>query len=381
MRIVVLGYIVRGPLGGASWHFLQYIIGFMQLGNDVLFLEDSDNYPSCYNPDTFQTTIDASYGLIFIDKVFRKNNLQDRWAYYDEHTNNWFGRSRKEVHEFCESADLVVSIANINPVREWWVKIPKRILLDTDPAFTQLRHLEDERYRKAALEHTHFFTFGENFGKAECKIPNDGFDWKPTRQPVVLELWKVSKPTPSAKWTTVMLWDGNKVYHYNGLSFGMKSASFDDYFNFPEMVTDSLELAIGSSTAPRDLLSQAKWHISDSSTIARTPESFQKFILESKGEWSIAKQGYVSSKGGWFSERSTGYLASGKPVIVQNTGFSQVIETGRGVFGFNSPLEAVEAIDEINSNYAKQCVYAREIAEGYFDSKKVLRKLLNDAVS
>lgn len=378
MRIVVLGYLVRGPLGGMSWHYLQYVLGFKQMGHEVLFLEDSDNYPSCYNPDTYLTTTDPSYGINFITALFKKHQLSGSWAYYDEHADHWFGLAEKKVKDFCDNADLVLSMANMNPIREWWIKIPVRVLLDTDPAFTQLRHIEDERYRKMAEQYTHFFSFGENFGKPDCKIPDDGFDWKPTRQPVTLDLWQVAELTPNARWTTVMLWDGNIVRHFDGLSFGMKSASFEPYFQFPQMIEDSLELAIGSATAPRDLLSKFNWNISDSSAIAVSPESFQKFIADSKGEWSIAKQGYVVSNGGWFSERSTGYLASGKPVVVQDTGFSEVIETGRGLFAFNSPSEAKAAIEEINSDYHKHCKYAREIAEEYFNSQTVLANLLNN---
>ena len=377
MRIVILGYIVRGPLGGASWHFLQYIMGFKKLGHEVLFLEDSDNYPSCYNPDTYQTTTDPTYGLTFITNLFKKNDLENNWAYYDEHTNQWFGLHQKSVFEFCKNADVVLSIANMNPLRDWWMKIPVRILLDTDPAFTQMRHLEEDWSRKVAEHHTHFFSFGENFGKADCKMPDDGFSWKPTRQPVVTDLWKVAPPMPGARWTTVMLWDSYKVRLYNGLTFGMKSASFDDYFQLPEMSNDTFELAVGNTTAPRDRLAKAKWQISDSSTVAVTPESFQQYIKNSKGEWSIAKQGYVVSNSGWFSERSAGYLATGRPVIVQDTGFSEVIETGKGLFAFSSLAESLAAIEEVNLDYPKHCRYAREVVEEYFDSNKVLTNIVN----
>jgi hypothetical protein len=188
----------------------------------------------------------------------------------------------------------------------------------------------------------------------------------------------MAPPAVNGKWTTVLLWDSYKAREYDGLSFGMKSASFDPYFDLPQMSKDSFELAVGSDTAPRDRLSKAGWALSHSSTIARTPEGFQKFIRESKGEWSIAKQGYVVSRSGWFSERSTGYLATGRPVVVQDTAFDQVIETGRGLFAFNSPAEAVAAIDEINHDYLAQCRAAREIAEEYFSSDTVLNNMLNN---
>lgn len=376
MRIVVLGFVVRGPLGGASWHFLQYVLGLKDLGHDVLFLEDSDNYNSCYNPDTYEMTIDPSYGINFIQSLFQSHGLKNNWAYYDEHTNSWFGLTQNEVFKFCYNADIVINIANMNPVREWWMNIPARILLDTDPAFTQLKHIEEKQYRGIADHHTHFFSFGENFGKTNCTMPDDGYDWKPTRQPVVISAWHTARPRPDARWTTVMLWDAYKVRHYKGITYGMKSASFDDYFDLPNLVNDPLELAIGSATAPKKKLQDYNWHLFDSSTIAKSPESFQQYLRQSKGEWSIAKHGYVVSNSGWFSERSTGYLATGRPVVVQDTGFSEVIECGKGLLAFKNLEEAIHCIEQINAGYAFHCKQAREIAKRFFDSRAVLSNMI-----
>src|SRR5687768_944222 len=138
MRIVVLGYIVRGPLGGLVWHHLQYVLSLKQLGHQVLFLEDSDNYPSCYNPSTFEVTTDASYGLTFLETIFTSFGLKENWAYYDEHTNSWFGKSKKGVVTFCDKADVVLNISGMNPLRDWWSNIANRVFIDTDPAFVQI---------------------------------------------------------------------------------------------------------------------------------------------------------------------------------------------------------------------------------------------------
>ncbi len=377
MRIVVLGYIIRGPLGGLCWHYLQYVLGLKQLGHQVLFLEDSDNFPGCYNPEIFETTTDPAYGIQFITALFSKHQLQNNWAYYDEHTNRWFGLPKNEVLEFCNTADVVINISNVNPLRDWWFKIPKRILIDTDPAFTQIRHLEEPTYHAIAENHTHFFTYGENFGKPGCLIPDDGFSWKPTRQPVVTDLWKIADPDATGKWTTVMQWDSYKTRQYKGISFGMKSASFTPFFDLPKAVEDSFELAIGGDTTPAEKLINGGWKLSNPLTITKTSEIFQRYLQQSKGEFSVAKHGYVVSNSGWFSERSAGYLATGRPVVLQDTGFSDIIETGRGVFAFTSANEAAAAIAIINSDYKKHCLYAREIAEAYFRADKVLGLLLS----
>ncbi len=378
MRIVVLGYIVRGPLGGLCWHYLQYMIGFRQLGHEVLFLEDSDDYPGCYDPSINETGTDPSYGIEFIRNLFNKYDLQNNWAYYDQHCDQWFGLSKTRVAEFCKTADMVLNISNVNPLREWWMQIPTRILLDTDPAFTQIRHIEEERYRKIAEHHTHFFSFGENIGKPGCSIPDDGFKWKATRQPITLDLWEVADPNPSGYWTTVMQWDSYKPRQFNGTSFGMKSGSFSEYIDLPKKTEEKFQLALGAATAPIDKLKNAGWQLTDPLAVTLNSETFQRYLRESKGEFSVAKQGYVISNSGWFSERSAGYLASGKPVLLQETGFSDHIETGRGLFSFQSIEEVIESMAKINLDYSKHCADAREIAETFFNSDKVLAALLNE---
>ena len=189
MRIVVLGYIIRGPLGGLAWHHLQYVLGLKNLGYQVLFIEDSEEYPACYNPVTFQMSEDPTYGLLFCNHLFTTYNMHDDWCYFDFHTNKWFGKGEHAIKLFCKSADVVINLSGINPLREWWTSIPIRMLVDTDPAFTQIKHLTNPGSMQVAKAHTHYATYGENFGKMGCSIPDDGLDWQPTRQPVVSSLW------------------------------------------------------------------------------------------------------------------------------------------------------------------------------------------------
>lgn len=376
LNIIIAGYIVGGPLGGLVWHHLQYVLGLHKMRHQVLFVEDSDNYPSCYHPQTHELTTDPSYGLGFIQKVFTQYGLQENWAYYNYHTKIWHGRTSSQVRSCTERADIFINLSGVNPLREMFMNIPVRVLLDTDPAFTQIRHLTEPSAMANARRHTHFFSFGENIGKPHCTIPDDGLHWQPARQPVVFDVWKNTPGNKNAKWTTVMQWDSYKVREYQGEVFGMKSSSFDDYFSLPQKHNESFELAIGSATAPKEKLIGYGWNIADPLSITFSPATYQQYIQQSKGEWSIAKHGYVVTNSGWFSERSTGYLSSGRPVVVQETGFSEIIETGRGLFSFASPAEAVAAIEEVNHNYAAHCNWAREIAEEYFRFDKVLSALL-----
>ena len=190
LRVVVLGYLVRGPLGGLAWHHLQYVLGLARLGHDVVFLEDSDDFPSCYNPITnARASADPSYGLVFTTQTFERIGLGGCWAYYDAHTAQWLGPMAAGARDFCGTADLCLNLSGMNPVRPWLEGIPVRALIDTDPAFTQIRHLTDPEARERARQHTAFFTFGENLPARRSTIPDDGLPWRATRQPVVLDAW------------------------------------------------------------------------------------------------------------------------------------------------------------------------------------------------
>jgi hypothetical protein len=161
----------------------------------------------------------------------------------------------------------------------------------------------------------------------------------------------------------------------------MKSDSFGSYLDLPERVGPILELAVGSPTAPRDLLRAKGWTVSDPIEAARTPWSYQHYIQQSKAEFGVAKHGYVVTRSGWFSERSAAYLSSGRPIIVQETGFSDWLQTGAGVIPFSTPEDALAGIEEINSHYDFHCRAARAVAEEYFDSDKVLSRLIDKAMN
>ena len=376
LKIVVLGYIVRGPMGGLVWHHLQYVMGLSRLGHDVYYLEDSDDYPSCYDPERQTTDRNPDYGLQFTAQTFEKVGLGDRWAYFDAHTTCWFGPCSEQTAEIIQGADLLLNLSGVNPLRPWFMEIPHRVLVDTDPVFTQVHHLTDASSRKKALQHTEFFTFGENINSDASSIPDDHIHWLPTRQPVVMDAWPMTPAPINGKFTTVMQWDSYSPEEYDGIEFGMKSASFEPFFELPRQSDQALELALGSEAAPRQKLLDYGWALRNPLEVTRTPWAYQHYIQLSKAEFSVAKNGYVITHSGWFSERSACYLASGRPVLVQETGFSEWLETGSGIIPFSSVSEALSGIDEINRNYEHHCRMAREIAYAYFDARIVLPSLI-----
>jgi hypothetical protein len=376
LRIVVAGYIVRGPLGGLAWHHLQYVMGLASLGHDVHFLEDSDDYPSCYDPIRDVTDADPTYGLEFATHAFERVGLHERWAYYDAHTSHWLGPGGNRMLEICASADLLLNLSAVNPLRPWMLGIPRRALVDTDPVFTQIRHLTRPEAREMAERHTSFFSFGENIGLESSQIPADGLPWQATRQPVVLGAWPVTRGPAQGKFTTVMQWDSYPALEHNGTRYGMKSESFSQFIDLPERAGRLFELALGSRTAPRALLRHKGWSLRDPRRPTRDPWSYQRYIQRSRAEFGVAKHGYAISGSGWFSERSAAYLASGRPVLIQETGFTRWLPAGTGVFPFRTPEEALAGIEAIQSAYDLHCRAARVVAEEYFDARKVLTRLI-----
>jgi hypothetical protein len=359
-----------------SWHHLHYLLGLKRLGFDVFFFEDSEDYPSCYDPTSFQLTENYAYGVAYAHACFERLDLADKWAYFDAHTNTWVGPCAAKAADLARSADILINVSGANPIRPWLAEIPCRVLIDTDPAFTQIRNLCDPVFRRRSEAHTHFFSFGENIAGGPAEIPNDGFHWRPTRQPVVLAAWPESAPPHEGAFSTVMQWDSYQALDYGGKTFGMKSAAFADYLHLPASTKTTLELALG--TAPRAELAAAGWRLVDSLEVTRTPWTFQSYVQASRGEFSIAKHGYVVTRCGWFSERSANYLAAGRPVVVQDTGFTAWLEADAGVLAFSSPAQAAERLQAVEVDYELHALAARGIVNSYFASDTVLSRLVEE---
>lgn len=377
LRIVVLGYIVRGPLGGLCWHHAQYLLGLQDAGHTVCFIEDSGASPyCCYDPIRGLTDSDPTYGLEFAAKFFHRLGVD--WAYHDRHSAQWHGPAAGRAVELCRSADVVLNLSLVNELEHGLDRVTLRIAVDTDPIFTQIRNLSDPSHFALTSSHNRFFTYGANLPNATA--PDDGFPWAPTRQPVVLRLWPVVPPRENGAFTTVMQWDSYAEREWQGQRYGQKSASFDPFIDLPRRCSERLEVAMGSNSAPRDRLRAHGWRLCNPNEVLLTPQSFQDYVRDSKAEFSIAKHAYVVSQSGWFSDRTTAYLASGRPAVVEDTGFRRWLDVPGGVFAFRTPDEAVEAIELVSKDYIRQCRLAREVAETHFDDQTVVRELLQEIV-
>lgn len=380
LKVVVGVYMVRGPMGALSWHYLQYALGLARLGHDVTVVEDSDDHQwTCWDPTAGVLGTDATYGLKYTGQVLDRVGLGDRWTYYDAHGAGWTGPAAGVVETTLRDADVYVNVSGANVPRPWLDNVPRRVFVDTDPGFVQVRHLKDPVRRASAQRHNVFLTYGERFGAADCRIPDDGFPWRPTRQPVVLDAWPVTAPLPDTAFTTVLRWDSYAPVVHGELSLGMKSQSFAPFVDLPTSTSVPLEMAVGAP-APEQLLTAHGWRLRDPQVVAPDPWGFQRYVAGSAGEFTVAKHGYVATRGGWFSERSAHYLASGRAVVTQDTGFTDLLPTGEGLLSFTDRDGALAAVEQVAADPVRHGAAARDVAAAHFDARAVLDQLLEDAL-
>jgi hypothetical protein len=358
------------------WSNLHFLMGLRDLGHEVYYLEDSDDYASCYDPTRCLTDANPAYGLSFAAKVLGRLGFAEHWAFHDAHTSTWHGPLAGKARSLAASADLVLNLACANPLREWLQVIPKRVYLDEDPAFTQIRLLSDKQALQRALQHNCFATFGENIPRATARLPADGLPWVEARQPVYLPAVPVAPPESAGKFTTVMQWQSYRTLERDGVRYGVKAESFEPFLDLPAASGPVFELALGGAGAPRGLLRRKGWGLMNPLPLSLDPWTYEAFIRQSKAEFGLAKEGYVVANTGWFSERSACYLAMGRPVLAQETGFSEWLKSSGGVVPFTTREQAASGVEEINARYPAHCRAARALAEDYFDSRKVLPRLI-----
>jgi hypothetical protein len=363
-------------MGGIAWHYLHYVIGLAQLGHDVYFMEDSgDEEWCCHHPRSGILDNDPGDGLAFAGYVLERVGFGDRWAYYDSHRARWLGPAGEAALKIFRSADALINISGSNAIRAWSSDVPIRIMIDTDPALHQIRNnLEVER-RDRSRAHTHFFSFGENIGSPVSRIPKDEFEYLPTRQPFVPDLWPESPVGNDRAFTNIMHWESYAPREFQGVRYGMKGPSFEPYIDLPQRTAVPLELAVGGP-APRADLRAAGWRIRNPLEVSTDPWEYRRYIERSMGEFGIAKEAYVISRSGWFSERSVGYLASGRPVVVQDTSFGEWLTPTPAVRAFSTPEEAAAALEDVQADYAFAALAARKVVADHFDYRDVLGRLL-----
>jgi hypothetical protein len=383
MRIIVTGLVGQYAFGGVAWDYLQFVEGFRQLGHDVFYLEDTEMWP--YDPIKDTISNDGSYNINYLRGVMEKLGLADRWIYRSAPDASYHGHTEADAKEICATTDLYLNVSGCGWLRPEYVAIPCKVFLDSDPMFTQValasgRQDVIERIRV----HDRHFTFAENIGAPDCRVPDAGFHWIPTRQPVVLDWWDAGTELPRDVFTTVMNWVSYKSCEYYGETWGQKDVEFLKFADLPRKTAQKFEIAMGMGPGmkrPTEMLQRQGWQIIEPAEHLPDPWTYREYLRRSKGEWSVAKEGYVKSRSGWFSCRSACYLALGRPCVLQDTGWSHVYPTGHGLFAFRTLDEAIAGIGTINADYAAHSHAARQLVAEMFDARKVLADLLARATT
>ena len=380
LRIIVSGLIAQYPLGGVTWDYFQYVLGLARLGHDVYYFEDTGLWP--YNPNEGGTSKGCEFNVEFLSDIMKRYGLDDKWAYRFPWESQWYGLSAAKRAEVVQSADLLINVSGVLERPDEYRQARRMVYIDSDPVFTQVKLARGQMdFRKLIDLHDVLFSFGESFSSA---MPETGLRWLPTRQPIVLSEWRPGQPHREV-FTTVMNWTSYKPVVFNGQTYGQKDLEFQRFIDLPQRVSPTvLEIAVNQGKTrhtPRSLLAHKGWQVVNPAEVCPDFESYRDYIQSSKGEWSVAKNGYVVGQAGWFSCRSACYLAAGRPVVVQDTGFRSVLPVGEGLLAFSSVDEAVAAIREVEENYAQHARAARDIAETCFDADKVLTRLIEGSFS
>jgi hypothetical protein len=291
------------------------------------------------------------------------------------------GMSYAELTDLAKRMDLLINIGGALQDHALMLRLRRRLYLDLTPGFTQLAAQVQKRDMRFA-DHTHHATVGLNLGSPTCPIPTCGVKWITTPQPVVLEHWPVTEQPPEYDaLTTVANWRGDGSIEHGGVFFGQKAHSLRELMALPTKTKEKFALALAMGEADeasdRAALKASGWRLLDPQLVAPSPQKFQQFVQTSKGEFAVAKSGYVHSHVGRLSDRSLCYLASGRPVIAQDTGFAAFVPPGEGLCSFSDEASALRAIDRVNADYDKHRRAARAMAEKHFDSDKVLGDLLS----
>jgi hypothetical protein len=376
----------RSPFAGVAWQVLHYLEGFRRLGHEVSYVEDTGDWP--YDPEQDTVTDDPRYTVEYIARLMAWCGLPDRWAYRAAaQGGRTYGLSELDVTRLFERADALVNLTGTTVLRDEHLHVPVRIYLETDPVLPQIEVAQGHQFTFDLLgAHTHHFTFGENLGASDCPIPVGDFDYLPTRQPIVLDWWasaEESRPKPTGKrFTTVSGWkQSGKDVEWNGETYvWSKHREFLRFIDLPRLAKRPFEVALANADAEAiRMLESHGWRVVDAIALSTDILPYRSYVVGARGEFTVAKEQYTRSRSGWFSDRSASYLAAGRPVITQETGFSKFLPTGRGLFGFKTMEDILVAVEAIEGDYENHCRGARETAADFFAAEKVISNMLDRA--
>jgi hypothetical protein len=382
MSTIVLGsYLVRYPLGGMMSWVLQWIVGFQRLGNEVIFVEKAGYPRSCYDPIRDVMTDDCSYGTSVVRELLGRFGLERSWCYVDT-AGTYHGMSRLEIEAAFARADVFVDMGTHGAWLEEAQRSGLRVLVDGEPGFTQMKRANAIAAGQDVPVYDEYYSTGQDIGTAASPAPAAGERWRHVFHPVVTDLFADLAP-PSSKavldplpFTTVMNWQSYEPVTFEGTVYHHKDVEFEHFIDLPRRSGARFEVAVSGKTVPHDRLREAGWAVRDAHGVTISFDSFRDYIAGSMGEFSVCKSGYVVTRTGWFSDRSAAYLAAGRPVVLQDTGFSRHLPTGAGLFAPTTVEEAADAADRIRKDLDRHSRAAVEIGRDHLEAAVVLSRFL-----
>jgi hypothetical protein len=377
---IVSGALANKPgNGGNAWTRLQWVLGLQRLGFEVYFVEEIAR-DTCVDRRGQVLGFQESSNCEYFRLICRRFGLSNSASLIYEQGEAVAGMSLTELRDVARHADLLVNISGHLTLPA--IKDPPRrkIYFDDDPGYTQFWQASGNS--AARLEgHDAYYTVGASIGKPSCSIPTAGIAWRPTAPLVVLDAWPVTTTPPKRGFSTIGSWRGayGRV-EFAGRTFGQKAHEFRKFIELPHRTGQSFELALGIHAAETNDIAQLEqngWHLTDPGQLA-LPDAYQSYIQTSAAEFSVAQGIYVVTASGWFSDRTACYLASGRPALVQDTGFSNYYPTGEGLLTFRTFDEAVAGVAQIMSDYNRHCRAARDLAVRCFHSDRILGRILDE---
>jgi hypothetical protein len=366
--------------GGGAWERLSWVLGLRRLGFDVYFIEQIEA-ENCVDIHGKVSPFADCVNRAWFCSVTEWFGLSEKSALVCTPGNECAGISWSQLLKVADASELLVNLSGHLTLPALIERIRRKAYIDVDPGYTQFWHADPHLPFQVA-EHDHYFTVGENIGQADCPIPTSGLAWRPTRQPVILDSWPVVPQNVSSPFTTIASWRGAFGPLTVGANrYGVKAHEFRKFVTLPTIVDRQFEIALDihpNETDDLRLLHENGWNIADPVQVAGDPAQFRTYIQQSAAEFSVAQGVYVETNSGWFSDRTTRYLASGKPALVQDTGFQRNLPTGVGLVTFRDLDDAVAGAKAIETDYDVHCKAARRLAEEYFGSDKVLGRLIDD---
>jgi hypothetical protein len=377
-RVVVWGLLAAYPFGGMTWQVLHYLAGLRRLGFDVWYVEDSDRY--LYD-ETASSRSDAySKNVSYMSGYMEQLRMGDRWVFRPPATDSVIGACDLQgLACLYRESDAVFNLCGAQELRPEHDAIPCRVFLETDPVQLQVAVAKGDANLIEELDrYQHLFTYGENFGSSDCLVPLVRYKWHTTRPPVCANWWKEAGPPAGAAFTTIANWQHtDKDVEWNGVKWHWsKDREFRRFLNVARRSPVPIELALGAAGEDdQAMLREHCWRLADTVSLIE-PFAYRRYIVDSLGEFTVAKEQYVAPRSGWFSDRSVCYLAAGRPVVTQSTGFERYIPAGEGLCSYQTEDEAVNAIEMIVRDYAVHSAAASRIAAEYFDAELVIGDML-----